>query len=267
MSLSNLIVIGQYIPLDTFVHRMDPRVKLLISLILLVFIFLIGKMEPLLVMFLFVAMAAAFAKVPFMHMVRGLRPILFLILLTVIIQLFASTGEPLVQFWIFTITKKGLIDAAFVITRLIMLVMVSVILTFATSPLDLTFAMESFMMPLRRIGFPASEIALMMSIALRFIPTLLEETDKIIKAQTSRGADFTSGGLISRAKAFIPVLIPLFVSAFRRAEELADAMESRCFITGDVRGRLHVAKITLPDVTVFIICMLLIAGVYAWSLV
>lgn len=267
MSLTNLAIIGQFIPLDTPIHRMDPRVKLLLSLILLVFIFVIPTMWGLGAIFVLICTGLAFARVPFMHLVRGLRPILFLIILTVVIQLFTTKGAVAVQFWGIQITYEGLWTTLFVITRLILLVSISVILTFATSPLDLTFAMESFMMPLKKIRFPASEIALMMSIALRFIPTLLEETEKIIKAQSSRGADFTSGGIISRAKSFVPVLIPLFVSAFRRAEDLADAMESRCFITGGNRSRLHVARITWLDVGVFLFVAAVMTAIilYAWA--
>ncbi|MCE5176433.1 MAG: energy-coupling factor transporter transmembrane component T [Caldisericales bacterium] len=266
MSLANFVTIGQFVPLDTPIHRLDPRVKLLLSLILLIFIFIIGKLLPLLVLFVLAMVCAVLAKVPLMHLVRGMRPILILIVLTVVIQLFSTSGEPLLSFWGLTITKEGILVSLFVVLRLILLVSISVILTYATSPLDLTFALESFMLPLKRIGFPASEIALMMSIALRFIPTLLEETDKIIKAQTSRGADFSSGGIIARAKSFIPVLIPLFVSAFRRADELADAMESRCFITGEKRSRLHVPKLGLNDFVAVVSCVIAMAGVYVWSI-
>ncbi|HOO97239.1 MAG TPA: energy-coupling factor transporter transmembrane component T [Caldisericia bacterium] len=258
MAISNLIVIGQYIPGDTFIHRMDSRIKLFIAMIMLVFIFMVGTLEALLIMFGLVLLVSFVAKVPFVHLLRGLRPILFLIVLTVLIQLFVTQGEPLIEFWGLSITKEGLIYSGKIILRLITLVSVSIILTFATSPLELTFALESFMKPFKVIGFPASEVALMMSIALRFIPTLLSEADKIVKAQSSRGADFTSGGLIARAKAFVPVLIPLFVSAFRRAEELAQAMESRCFVTGGKRGRLHIAKIRPTDwlaLTTTLVCL------------
>jgi len=260
-----MIILGQFIPLNTPIHRIDPRIKLGLTLILLIYIFVISKFEVLGVLFAIVIVIAFLAKIPAMHIIRGLRPIIFLILLTVLIQIFSTKGDPLISFWSITITKQGLFLAAFVVTRLILLVSISVILTFATSPLDLTFAMERFMEPLRAIGFPSSEVALMMSIALRFIPTLLEETDKIIKAQSSRGADFNTGGVIIRAKAFIPVLIPLFISAFRRAEELADAMESRCFKTGGKRSRLHLSKITIIDISIFISIILVLAGLYVWA--
>lgn len=266
MALSNLLVIGQYIPLSTTIHRMDPRMKLFIAMFLLVFIFMIGKMFALGILFALLIVVIVIAKVPFMHLVRGLRPILFLILLTVIIQIFVTKGEPIVEFWGISISKEGLLYASRIIIRLVSLVTVSVVLTFATSPLQLTFAMESFMYPLKWIGFPVAEVALMMSIALRFIPTLLSEADKIIKAQSSRGADFSSGGLIARARAFIPVIIPLFVSSFRRAEELAQAMESRCFITGGDRGKLHVVKVKPIDWIALSICVILVTGVYLFAL-
>jgi len=266
MALSNLLVIGQYIPLPTIVHRMDPRIKLFIAMFLLVFIFMIGKMTALGILFAMLIVVIMITKVPFMHVVRGLRPILFLIALTVIIQIFVTKGEPIVEFWVISISKEGLFYAGRIVIRLISLVTVSVILTFATSPLQLTFAIESFMHPLKRIGFPVAEIALMMSIALRFIPTLLSEADKIIKAQSSRGADFSSGGLIARAKAFVPVIIPLFVSSFRRAEELAQAMESRCFITGGDRGKLHVIKLKAIDWIALLVSVLLVVAVYLFAL-
>jgi len=260
-----MIILGQFIPLNTPIHRIDPRIKLGSTLILLIYIFIISKFEVLGVLFALVILIASLTRIPAIHIIRGLRPIIFLILLTVLIQIFSTKGDPLISFWSITITKQGLFLAAFVVTRLILLVSISVILTFATSPLDLTFAMERFMVPLRAIGFPSSEVALMMSIALRFIPTLLEETDKIIKAQSSRGAEFNSGGVIARSKAFIPVLIPLFISAFRRAEELADAMESRCFKTGGKRSRLHLSKITIIDIVIFISIILVLAGLYVWA--
>ncbi|MCK5743157.1 MAG: energy-coupling factor transporter transmembrane protein EcfT [Caldisericia bacterium] len=265
MALANLIVIGQYIPLKTIIHRMDSRMKLFIAMLLLVFIFIISHLGALAILFGLILLLSFVAKVPFMHLVRGLRPILFLILITVVIQIFVAPGDPIAQFWGITITKQGLLFASKIVLRLITLVSVSVILTFATSPLELTFAMEAFMTPLKWVRFPVSEVALMMSIALRFIPTLLSEADKIVKAQSSRGADFGSGGLITRAKAFIPVIIPLFVSSFRRAEELAQAMESRCFITGGKRGRLHVVKSKPIDWIFLILIIMVLTALYLYA--
>jgi energy-coupling factor transport system permease protein len=265
MALSNLLVLGQYVPLDTFIHRIDARIKLGLSVILLVYIFMLPNIYAQLIMLALTGVLVGFAKVPPLQILRGIRPILILLMLTVLIQLFTTKGDPLFTWQFITITKQGLLLASTIVIRLVSVVIVSVVLTFSTSPLDLTFAMERFMMPFSKIGLPASEIALMMSIALRFVPTLLSETDKIIKAQSSRGADFASGGLISRARSFIPVLIPLFVSAFRRADELANAMESRCFITGAKRTRLHLMRMTATDVVSFLVAIAIMAGLFAYA--
>ncbi len=265
MAFSNLLILGQYVPLNTFIHRMDARIKLGLSIILLIYVFLLPNIYAQLIMFVLTCIVIAVAKIPPLQVLRGLRPILILITLTVVIQIFTTKGEALVSWGSISITKEGLLLAATVVLRLVTVVIVSVILTFTTSPLDLTFAMERFMSPLAKVGFPASEIALMMSIALRFVPTLLQETDKIIKAQSSRGADFASGGLISRAKSFIPVLIPLFVSAFRRADELASAMESRCFMTGAKRTRLHQMKVKPSDILAFASAIIILAGLYVYA--
>ncbi len=265
MALANLVVVGQYIPMKTFIHNMDSRIKLTIAMFFLIFIFMVGGLDVLGFLFVLVMIFAFLAKVPFMHLVRGLRPILFLILITVIIQVFVTKGDPAFELWGIVVSKQGLLYAARIVIRLVTLVSVSVVLTFSTSPLELTFAMESFMSPLRLVGFPVSEVALMMSIALRFIPTLLSEADKIVKAQSSRGADFGTGGLIARAKAFIPVIIPLFVSSFRRAEELAQAMESRCFVTGAKRGRLHVVTIKWYDWVVLFVLLVMLVALYLYA--
>jgi energy-coupling factor transport system permease protein len=265
MAFSNLMILGQYVPLNTFVHRIDARIKMGLAIVLLVYIFILPNIYAQLAMFLLVCVLVGMAKVPPLQVLRGLRPILILVALTVIIQIFTTKGQPILVWQFITITKEGLLLAATVVLRLISVVMISVVLTFATSPLDLTFAMERFMMPFAKIGLPASEIALMMSIALRFVPTLLSETDKIVKAQSSRGADFTTGGLIARAKSFIPVLIPLFVSAFRRADDLANAMESRCFITGAKRTRLHIMQMKASDVISFVAAILIMAGLFIYA--
>jgi energy-coupling factor transport system permease protein len=265
MALSNMLILGQYVPLSTFIHKMDARIKMALSVIFLVYIFILPSIYAQLAMFALTCMLVAAVKVPPLQVVRGLKPILFLIALTVIIQIFTTKGDPLLSWQFITITKQGILLASTMVLRLVSVVIVSVVLTFSTSPLDLTFAMERFMMPFSKIGLPASEIALMMSIALRFVPTLLSETDKIIKAQSSRGADFATGGLITRAKSFIPVLIPLFVSAFRRADELANAMESRCFVTGAKRTRLNVMKMKASDIVTFFVCIAVMAGLFVYA--
>lgn len=265
MALSNMLILGQYVPLGTFIHKMDARIKMALSVIFLVYIFILPSIFAQLTMFVLTCFLVAAVKVPPLQVVRGLRPILFLIALTVVIQIFTTKGDSLISWQFINITKQGLLLASTMVLRLVSVVIISVVLTYSTSPLDLTFAMERFMMPFSKIGLPASEIALMMSIALRFVPTLLLETDKIIKAQSSRGADFATGGLITRAKSFIPVLIPLFVSAFRRADELANAMESRCFVTGAKRSRLHVMKIKTSDILAFLVCIAVMAGLYIYA--
>lgn len=265
MAFTNMLVLGQYVPLDTFIHRMDARIKMGLAVILLIYIFILPSIYAQLAMFALTCALVFAVKVPPIQVIRGLKPILILITLTVLIQIFTTKGDPVLSWQFITITKQGLLLASTMVLRLISVVVVSVVLTFSTSPLDLTFAMERFMMPFSKIGLPASEIALMMSIALRFVPTLLSETDKIIKAQSSRGADFSSGGLIARAKSFIPVLIPLFVSAFRRADELANAMESRCFVTGAKRTRLHVMTMKTSDVLAFFACIAIMAGLFVYA--
>ncbi len=233
------ITIGQYYPSKSKLHRLDPRTKIVCTLLYLISLFLIGNIWGYLLATVFLITVIQLSKVPFKFIVRGLRPIILLLMITVVFNLFLTrTGEVLVEFWIFQITDEGLKTAGFMAIRLIYLILGSSLMTFTTTPNELTDGIEKLLKPLQKIKVPVHEIAMMMSIALRFIPILLEETDKIMKAQIARGADFESGNIIQKAKAMIPILVPLFVSAFRRANDLAMAMEARCYRGGDGRTKM-----------------------------
>ena len=242
------ITIGQYIPGESFVHKLDPRLKILISLLFIVDLFLVNNFEGYLFVIIFILTTIVIANLSFKYIYKGLKPILVLLLITAILNIFMTPGKVLIFHWGFiSIYKEGLIIAAFMIIRLVFLIMGTSILTLTTSPIELTDGIEKLLNPFKRIGLPAHELAMMMTIALRFIPTLMDETDKIMKAQMARGADFESGNLISRAKSLIPILVPLFISSFRRADELAMAMESRCYKGGEGRTRMKQLKITKKD--------------------
>ncbi len=244
----NNITMGQYYPVDSRVHRLDPRIKLILTIVFIVIVFMAKTFLGYAVILGFVWLTSRLANVPFRMLLRGLKPLRLIIVLTFLLNLFFTTGETVwVEFWIIRITKEGFLQAAFYSLRLIFLVIGTSLLTLTTSPVSLSDAIEILLTPLKKIHFPAHELAMMMTIALRFIPTLLEETDKIMKAQMARGADFESGNLISRARAMVPLLVPLFVSAFRRAGDLAMAMESRCYHGEEGRTRFRVLKITRYD--------------------
>ncbi len=233
------ITLGQYFPGETLLHKMDPRAKLLGTIALIVAVFLAQGFAGYAVLFAFCFACVKVAKVGMKFIWKGLKPILFIVIITFILNvLFTEGGQTVVELGFVHITTKGLFTASRMAIRLILLVLSTQLLTLTTSPISLTDGMESLLKPLAKIGFPAHELAMMMSIALRFIPTLLEETDKIMKAQKSRGADFESGNLVQRAKAMLPLLVPLFLSAFRRADELALAMEARCYRGGNGRTRM-----------------------------
>ena len=245
--LSN-ITMGQYYPVNSPVHRLDPRVKLLLTLALIVAVFLVKTLAGYALILGFLYLTARLARIPFPMLLKGLKPLRMILLLTFLLNLFFTAGETvLVEFWIVRITLEAVRQAVFYSLRLVFLVLGTSLLTLTTSPVALSDALELLLSPLKKIHFPAHELAMMMTIALRFIPTLLDETDKIMKAQMARGADFESGNLISRAKSMVPRLVPLFVSAFRRAGELAMAMESRCYHGGEGRTRFRVLKITKQD--------------------
>lgn len=242
------ITIGQYMPGESFVHKLDPRFKILISLLFIVNLFLVNNFLGYLFIFIFILSTIMIANLSPKYIYKGLKPIFILLLITAILNIFMTTGTEEIWRWKFiTIYKEGLIIAAFMITRLVFLIIGTSILTLTTSPIELTDGIERLLNPFKRIGVPAHELAMMMTIALRFIPTLMDETDKIMKAQMARGADFESGNLISRAKSLIPILVPLFISSFRRADELAMAMESRCYKGGEGRTRMKELKITTKD--------------------
>ena len=242
------ITIGQYIPGDSFVHKLDPRLKILISLLFIVDLFLVNNFIGYLFVVTFILATILIADLPFKYIYKGLKPILALLVITGLLNVFMTSGKELVFQWGFiSIYKEGLETAGLMIVRLMLLIMGTSILTLTTSPIELTDGIEKLLSPFKRIGVPAHELAMMMTIALRFIPTLMDETDKIMKAQMARGADFESGNLISRAKSLIPILVPLFISSFRRADELAMAMESRCYKGGEGRTRMKQLKIIRED--------------------
>lgn len=232
------ITLGQYYQTESVIHRLDPRVKLAGTLLFIISLFFFRNYIGYLVAVVFLAVVIRLSHVPFKFMVRGMRAIAFLLLITVCFNLFLTPGEPLVSFWKLTITKEGLKTAVAMAVRITMLIIGSSIMTLTTTPNNLTDGMEKGMRPLKFFHVPVHEVAMMMSIALRFIPILLEETDKIMKAQIARGADFESGNLMKRARAMVPLLVPLFVSAFRRANDLAMAMEARCYRGGEGRTKM-----------------------------
>ena len=247
------ITLGQYFPGKTAVHRLDPRTKLLLLAVYIVSLFLASTFAANAAVIAFLVTATVLGKIPFKSMTRGLKPMLIFICFTGVLNLFYTQGGTLlVDWWIIHIYSEGVRRTVIIILRIILLVCGTFLLTYTTSPIALTDALERLMSPLKKIRVPVHELAMMMSIALRFIPTLIEETDKIISAQKARSADFETGSLVRRAKALIPVLVPLFVSAFRRADELATAMECRCYHGGEGRTRLKVLRFTRLDLAAFL---------------
>ena len=233
------ITIGQYYPSKSKLHRLDPRVKIMCTLIYLISLFLFQSIGGYIIATMFLVVVIQISKVPFKFIVKGLKPVIMLLMITVLFNLFLTkTGTVLFSIWIFKVTDVGLRAAALMTIRLIYLILGSSIMTFTTTPNALTDGIEKLLWPFQKIKLPVHEIAMMMSIALRFIPILLEETDKIMKAQLARGADLESGNIIQKAKAMIPILVPLFVSAFRRANDLAMAMEARCYRGGEGRTKM-----------------------------
>ena len=233
------ITLGQYFPAKSILHTLDARTKLLGTFLYIIMLFVVNNVWGLLLSFAALALVIALSKVPIKFILRGLTPIFLIIVFTFVINIFMSDGRVLWHWWILTITDEGVERAFFMAARLILLILGSSMMTLCTKPIELTDGLEKLLKPLSKIGVPSHEIALMMTIALRFIPTLMDETDKIIKAQQARGADFESGNIFSRGKSLIPILIPLFVSSFRIAQELALAMESRCYSGGNGRTRMN----------------------------
>jgi energy-coupling factor transport system permease protein len=241
------ITIGQYYQTKSVIHQLDPRVKLMGTLVFIVSLFIGQNIWQYLVVTLFLAMLIKMSNVPFKFIVKGLKAVVILILISAAFNLFLTDGEVVLRLWKLTITREGIVLAAFMVVRLIYLIMGSSLMTLTTTPNNLTDGLEKGLGCLKVFKVPVHEIAMMMSIALRFIPILIEETDKIMKAQLARGADFESGNIIQRAKSMIPILVPLFVSAFRRANDLANAMEARCYHGSEGRTKMKPLKYTKND--------------------
>ena len=257
------ITLGQYFPGNSPVHRLDPRTKLIMQVVYIVALFCAVSWISYAVVFVFLAMTIAISKIPVKAIVRGMKPLVLILVFTGVLNLFFTTGEgtPLVDFWVLTIYKEGVIRALFMVLRILMLISGTFLLTYTTSPISLTDGLESLLGPLKAIRLPVHELSMMMCIALRFIPTLIEETDKIMSAQKARGADFESGSLLQRVKALVPILVPLFISAFRRADELATAMECRCYQGGEGRTKMKLLRYTYFDFVAMVVGAVLIAVV------
>lgn len=233
------ITLGQYFPGQSVIHRLDPRTKLTMLVVYIVALFLAEGWVSYGLVFLFLVVVIRLSTIPLKSILRGMKPLVMILIFTGVLNLFfTQDGEVLVKFWVLTVTSGGLSRALMMMARILMLISGTFLLTYTTSPIALTDGLEALMNPLKKVGVPVHELSMMMCIALRFIPTLIEETDKIMSAQKARGADFESGSLTDRAKALIPILVPLFISAFRRADELATAMECRCYQGGEGRTKM-----------------------------
>ena len=252
------ITIGQYIYKDSFVHKLDPRTKIIVSMLFMIGIFFVKNYYEYIFVLLLTGTTIFLSKIPLMKILKGLKPILPLVILTIIMNMFFTKGVSVFHFLFLNVTREGITLAAFMSTRIIFLIVFTSLLTLTTSPINLTHGIEGLLGPLKKIKVPAHEIAMMMSIALRFIPTLIDETDKIMKAQKARGADFESGNIIKKTKSLIPVLIPLFISAFTRADELAMAMEARGYRGDEGRTRYNEMQYTWKDYLVIFLFVLII---------
>jgi len=256
------ITLGQYFPGKSFVHRLDPRTKLIMLVAYIVTLFVASNWISYGLCLLFLVVTISISTIPLKSIVRGMKPLLVILIFTGILNLFFTDGEKvLVKFWVITITLEGVIRAVFMVSRILMLITATFLLTYTTSPISLTDGLESLLSPLKVIKVPVHELSMMMCIALRFIPTLIEETDKIMSAQKARGADFETGSQMQRVKALVPILVPLFISAFRRADELATAMECRCYQGGSGRTKMKLLRYHRGDLQAFGIGVLLLAGV------
>lgn len=259
------IVLGQYFPGKSIIHRLDPRVKICLLIAMVVLIFLIDSVVGYAILIGFIIMIIAISQIPARTVLKSLKPLIWIILFTLLVHLVSHDGKILFKVWIFEVTDEGVYRGILISLRLIMLIVLSSMLTFTTSPLKLTEALERLLSPLARFGVPAHELAMMMTIALRFIPTLLEETDKIIKAQTARGVDFESGNVYERARAMVAILVPLLISAMRRAEEVAMAMEARCYRGGEGRTHMKVMEIRALDCVAVAVVMSLYGVMIMWA--
>lgn len=263
------ITFGQYYPTQSFIHSMDARIKIVLNMLyMIVVIFFVTSFMSFALLTLFLVVAILASHVPLKSILKSIKGIVFLLIFTALLNVFINkNGTKLVEWWIITITDEGLITGAKIILRLTCLIMGSSLLTFTTTPVDLTHGIESLLKPLKWLHFPVREFALIMSLTLSLIPSLIEETDRIIRAQKARGADFDTGGLIKRAKAFVPILIPLLISSFRRAEELALAMDSRCFEGATNVTKMRVMKLSWRDAVGSIITLLVMAAlITVWAM-
>jgi len=261
------ITLGQYFPGKSPIHLLDPRTKLIMLVVYIVALFMATGWVSYGVMLVFLLSVIRISTIPPKSIVRGMKPLVMILVFTGVLNLFFTTGEgePLVDFWIFTVYAEGLSRAVFMVIRILMLISCTFLLTYTTSPIALTDGLEALMNPLKHLKVPVHELSMMMCIALRFIPTLIEETDKIMSAQKARGADFENGSLMDRAKALVPILVPLFISAFRRADELATAMECRCYQGGEGRTKMKLLRYTRWDFNAFAIGAGLIAVIVVLS--
>lgn len=259
------ITIGQYVPADSFVHKLDPRIKIILSIIYIINLFLIDQYFGYVFVIIFTAITILASKIQLRYIYKGLKPIFILLIITAIMNILMTPGQSLVfKYGIIKVYKEGLNIAGFMVLRLVFLIVGTSLLTLTTSPIELTDGLEKLMSPLKKIGISSHDLAMMMTIALRFIPTLIDETDKIMKAQMARGADFESGNLLQRSKNLIPVLVPLFISSFRRADELAMAMEARCYRGGEGRTRMKILKFHSRDgIAILVTAMLVVVSI--WS--
>lgn len=256
------ITLGQYFPGNSVVHRLDPRTKLVMLVVYIVALFVAVSWISYGTMFLFLAMCIAISKIPLKSIVRGMKPLVFILIFTAILNIFFTEGETvLLSVWVVEITLEGLVRAFFMMIRILMLITGTFLLTYTTSPIALTDGLEALLNPLKVIKVPVHELSMMMCIALRFIPTLIEETDKIMSAQKARGADFETGKLMDRVRALVPILVPLFISAFRRADELATAMECRCYHGGEGRTKMKLLRYNRNDYGAYGVGVLLLAVV------
>ena len=256
------ITLGQYFPGNSVIHRLDPRTKLIALILYIIALFVAGSWISYGLMLLFLSVMIALSTIPLKAIFKGMKPLIMILVFTGLLNLFFTTGDTvLLTVWKITITMEGLVRAIFMIVRIIMLISATFLLTYTTSPIQLTDGLESLLNPLKKIHVPVHELAMMMCIALRFIPTLIEETDKIICAQKARGADFETGNILQRVNALVPILVPLFISAFRRADELATAMECRCYQGGEGRTKMKLLRYHREDYIAYLCLVLLLVAV------
>ena len=257
------ITLGQYFPGNTVIHRLDPRTKLIGVLLYIIALFTAKWFVSYGLLLVFLGACVRLSRVGLRALFRGLKPVLFILAFTAVLNLFYTPGREIFRWWILTVTVEGIFTAFFMMLRITMLIAGTFLLTYTTSPIVLTDGLESLLNPLKKLHVPVHELAMMMSIALRFIPTLIEETDKIMSAQKARGADFESGNLVQKARALLPILVPLFISAFRRADELATAMECRCYHGGEGRTKLHILRYQRRDYLAFGVLLAVLAATAA----